>query len=107
MRSRGDASPPLRPPRWWAAVVGLLVDAGAVLRVVNPLLSQRILNNALVRPYGLNLGLLLVLVLFMIAVALVSGMRGVIQAIQTKALGQLVLLPLCEQCARYLECVDH
>ncbi len=85
MRSRGDASPPLRPPRWWAAVVGLLVDAGAVLRVVNPLLSQRILNNALVRPYGLNLGLLLVLVLFMIAVALVSGMRGVIQAIQTKS----------------------
>jgi ATP-binding cassette, subfamily B, bacterial len=91
------------PHRGRVIVVGILVTAGAVLGVVNPLLIQRVFDDALFGPDGLDLGLLWVLVSIMVAVALVSGALGVVQAIQTNALGQPVLRQLCDRLYRHLQ----
>ena len=91
------------PHRGRVIIVGILVAAGAVLGVVNPLLIQRVFDDALFGPDGLDLGLLWVLVSIMIAVALVSGALGVVQAIQTNALGQLVLRQLRDRLYRHLQ----
>jgi len=91
------------PHRARVAVVGVLVVLGAVLGIVNPLLIQRVFDNALFGPDGLDLGLLWTLVSIMLAVALVSGALGVVQTIQTNALGQLVLRQLRDRLYRHLQ----
>ncbi len=91
------------PHRGRVAVVGVLVVVGAVLGIVNPLLIQRVFDDALFGPDGLDLGLLWVLVSIMISVAIVSGALGVVQTIQTNALGQLVLRQLRDRLYRHLQ----
>ncbi|MGB3735430.1 MAG: ABC transporter ATP-binding protein [Ilumatobacter sp.] len=85
------------------AIVAVLVVVGAVLGIVNPLLIQRVFDDALFGADGLDLGLLWTLVLVMIGVAMVSGIVGVIQTVQTNVLGQLVLRGLRERLYRHLQ----
>ncbi len=85
------------------AVVIVLVVGGAVLGIVNPLLFPRVFDDALFGPDGLDLGLLWTLVGVMVAVAVVSGLLGVIQTIQTNRLGQLVLRELRDRLYRHLQ----
>lgn len=85
------------------ALVAVLVVLGAVLGIVNPLLIQRVFDDALFGSGGLDLGLLWTLVGVMIAVAVVSGVVGVAQTVQTNALGQLVLRGLRERLYRHLQ----
>ncbi len=84
-------------------IVAVLVVVGAVLGIVNPLLIQRVFDDALFGADGLDLGLLWTLVLVMIGVAMVSGIVGVIQTVQTNVLGQLVLRGLRERLYRHLQ----
>jgi len=84
-------------------VVAVLVAIGAVLGIINPLLIQRVFDDALFGADGLDLGLLWTLVLIMIGVAVVSGVVGVYQTVQTNALGQLVLRRLRERLYRHLQ----
>lgn len=84
-------------------VVAVSVVAGAVLGIVNPLLIQRVFDDALFGSNGLDLALLWTLVLVMIGVAVVSGIVGVFQTVQTNALGQLVLRSLRERLYRHLQ----
>ena len=83
-------------------VVGLVVG-GAILGVVNPLLIQRVFDDALFGADGLDLGLLWTLVTIMLVIALVSGVVGVAQTIQTNRLGQLVLRRLRDRLYRHLQ----
>ena len=100
----------------WRRVIGLfaehrarvawiivLVVGGAVLGIINPLLIQRVFDDALFGPDGLDLGLLWTLVIVMIVVAIVSGAVGVVQAIQTNRLGQMVLRELRDRLYRHLQ----
>ncbi len=81
----------------------MLVVVGAILGVVNPLLIQSVFDDALFGPDGLDLGLLWVLVSIMVVVAVVAGAIGVLQTIQTNALGQLVLRQLRDRLYRHLQ----
>ncbi|MEL6891605.1 MAG: ABC transporter transmembrane domain-containing protein, partial [Actinomycetota bacterium] len=85
------------------AAIVVLVVLGAVLGIVNPLLIQRVFDDALFGAEGLDLGLLWTLVIVMIAVAIVSGLVGVVQTIQTNRLGQLVLRRLRDRLYRHLQ----
>lgn len=83
--------------------MAVLVVIGALLGIVNPLLIRRVFDDALFASSGLDLGLLWTLVLVMIGVAVVSGIVGVLQTVQTNALGQLVLRGLRERLYRHLQ----
>ncbi|MEM1334351.1 MAG: ABC transporter ATP-binding protein, partial [Actinomycetota bacterium] len=86
-------------------VVGIvvLVILGALLGIINPLLIQRVFDDALFGTDGLDLGLLWTLTVVMIVVAVVSGLVGVVQTIQTNRLGQLVLRQLRDRLYRHLQ----
>ncbi len=84
-------------------LVVVLVVGGALLGIINPLLIQRVFDDALFGDDGLDLGLLWTLVLVMIAVAIASGAVGVVQTIQTNRLGQLVLRQLRDRLYRHLQ----
>lgn len=91
------------PHRGRVAGVGVLVVVGAVLGIVNPLLIQRVFDDALFSSTGLDLDLLWVLTLSMIVVAIVSGLVGVYQTVLTNALGQMVLRRLRDRLYRHLQ----
>jgi len=91
------------PYRGRVVVVAFLVVAGAVLGVINPLLIQRVFDDALFGPTGLDLELLWGLVIVMLVVALASGVLGVLQTVQTNSLGQLVLRDLRDRLYRHLQ----
>ncbi len=84
-------------------MVAVLVVVGAVLGIVNPLLIQRVFDDALFGDAGLDLGLLWTLVIVMVVVAIGSGVVGVVQTIQTNALGQVVLRRLRDRLYQHLQ----
>ena len=82
------------PHRARVATVVVLVFVTAVAGIVNPLLIQRVFDDALFIPGGPDLPLLWTLTVVMIAVAVVAGVLGVVQTVVTNRLGQDVLLDL-------------
>src|SRR5918994_88821 len=82
------------PHRARVATVVVLVFVTAVAGIVNPLLIQRVFDDALFIPGGPDLPLLWTLTVVMIAVAVVGGVLGVVQTVVTTRLGQDVLLDL-------------
>ncbi|MFK8024866.1 MAG: ABC transporter ATP-binding protein [Ilumatobacter sp.] len=85
------------------AAVSVLVVVGALLGVVNPLLIQRVFDDALFGDGGLDLDLLWVLTVVMITVAVASGLVGVWQTVATNALGQTVLRNLRDRLYSHLQ----
>lgn len=83
--------------------MSVLVVAGAILGIINPLLIQRVFDDALFGADGLDLGLLWTLVIAMVVVAMTSGLVGVLQTIQTNALGQRVLKELRDRLYNHLQ----
>ncbi len=88
-----------------ARVVGvtLLVLTSSLLGIVNPLLIQRIFDQALFGDGGLDLTQLWTLVSIMLVVALGGGVLGVLQTVQTNRLGQRVLRELRDRLYRHLQ----
>src|SRR5918999_3933972 len=82
------------PHRSRVAVVVVLVFVTAAAGIVNPLLIQRVFDDALFIPGGPDLSLLWTLTVVMIGVAVVAGGLGVVQTVVTNRLGQDVLLDL-------------
>ena len=72
----------------------MLVLVVAVAGVVNPLLIQRVFDDALFVDGGPDLSLLWTLTAVMLAITLLSGVLGVVQTVITNRLGQEVLLDL-------------
>lgn len=91
------------PHRGKVAFVSVLVVIGAVLGIINPLLIQRVFDDALFGDDGLDLGLLWTLVSVMIGVAIASGLVGVWQTIKTNSLGQRVLRDLRDRLYSHLQ----
>ena len=76
------------------ATVVVLVFVTAVAGIVNPLLIQKVFDDALFIPGGPDLPLLWTLTVVMIGVVVVAGGLGVVQTVVTNRLGQDVLLDL-------------
>ena len=84
-------------------VVGVLVVVGAVLGIVNPLLIQRVFDDALVRARRSRPGAAVGARLDHARRGAGLGALGVVQTIQTNALGQLVLRQLRDRLYRHLQ----
>ena len=82
------------PHRGRVVAVMVLVLVTAVLGIVNPLLIQRVFDDALFAPDGPDLPLLWTLTTIMLGIALVGGVLGVVQTVVTNRLGQDVLRDL-------------
>ncbi len=91
------------PHRARVAGVVLLVLASSLLGVVNPLLIQRIFDQALFGDTGLDLDRLWTLVAIMLVVALGGGVLGVLQTVQTNRLGRRVLRELRNRLYTHLQ----
>lgn len=88
--------------RVFLVVAVVLVSAG--LGIVNPLLTQRVFDDALFPGTGSpNVDLLTTLIAIMLAVALLSGVFGVAQTILTNRLGQTVLRDLRDDLYQHLQ----
>ncbi|MEV6108680.1 ABC transporter ATP-binding protein [Streptomyces sp. NPDC051940] len=77
-----------RPYRGRLAVVGLLVAASSLVSVASPFLLREVLDTAI--PQG-RTGLLSLLALGMLAVAVLSGVFGVLQTLISTTVGQRVM----------------
>src|ERR671918_206552 len=82
------------PHRARVATVVVLVFVTAVAGIVNPLLIEKVFDDALFIRGGPDLPLLWTLTVVMIGVAVVAGVLGVVQTVVTNRLGQDVLLDL-------------
>ena len=97
-----------RPYRGRIVVTGLLVIAGAGIAVVPPLVVQRIFDDALFPVDGsaVDLGLLVRLVLFMIALFLVSAGLGIAQTWLTATVGNRVTGDLRVRLFEHLQAME-
>ena len=92
------------PHRGRVVLVILVVLVSAGLGIVNPLLTQRVFDDALFPGTGSpNVDLLTTLIAIMLTVALLSGVTGVAQTIITNRLGQTVLRDLRDDLYRHLQ----
>src|SRR6476620_9384501 len=82
------------PHRARVTAVVVLVLVTAVAGIVNPLLIQKVFDDALFVSGGPDLSLLWTLTVVMIGVAVLAGVLGVVQTVVTNRLGQDVLLDL-------------
>jgi ATP-binding cassette subfamily B protein len=82
------------PHRARVVAVVVLVLVTAVAGIVNPLLIQKVFDDALFIPDGPDLSLLWTLTIVMLGVALLAGVLGVVQTVMTNRLGQDILLDL-------------
>ncbi len=82
------------PHRGRVATVVLLVLVTSILGVINPLLIQRVFDDALFVDGGPDVNLLVTLTAVMIAITIAVGGLGVAQTLTTNKLGQTVLRDL-------------
>jgi len=93
-----------RPYRGRLAALGLVVAVTAGLGIVNPLLIQRVFDNALFCPQGCpNLPLLYRLVALMVAVPIVASVIGIWQTYLANVLGQRVMQDLRNSLYEHLQ----
>ena len=92
------------PHRFRVLLVIIVVLVSAGLGIVNPLLTQRVFDDALFPGTGSpNVGLLTTLIAIMLSIALLSGVTGVAQTILTNRLGQTVLRDLRDDLYQHLQ----
>ena len=85
-----------------AGVVGLIVLTSTI-GIINPLLIQKVFNDALFVSGGPNLHLLYLLVGIMAVVPVVNGAIGILQTYQTTRVGQLVMRDLRDRLYAHLQ----
>lgn len=95
-----------RPYRGRVALVGGLIVTTAVLGIVNPLLIQRVFDDALFVEGGPRLGLLFALVGLMVAVPIVSSALEVWQTLVANRLGNRVMQDLRNRLFAHLQSME-
>src|SRR6266516_1922752 len=85
-----------------AAVVGLIVVTSTI-GIINPLLIQKVFNEALFVPGGPNIQLLVILVTIMAVVPIVNGAIGILQTYETTRVGQQVMRDLRDRLYAHLQ----
>ncbi len=98
------AASAFRPYRVQVAGIILLIVVTAGLGVVNPLLIEKIFDDALFLASGApDLDLLWILATIMIVVTLITGALGILQVYATNTVGQSVMRDLRDRLYRHLQ----
>ncbi len=88
-----------QPYKWKVLLTFLCIVAGALLGIVPPYLTARIIDTAI---GGKNLRSLVVLTILTLAAVLISGFIGVLQSYLNNIIGQRVMADMREQLYRHL-----
>src|SRR5215471_6826421 len=81
--------PLFRPYKAQVAAVVALIVVTSTIGIINPLLIQKVFNEALFVPGGPNIQLLVILVAVMAVIPIVNGAIGILQTYETTRVGQL------------------
>src|SRR5215470_13937246 len=85
-----------------AAVVGLIVVTSTI-GIINPLLIQKVFNDALFVRGGPNIQLLVILVAIMAVIPIINGAIGILQTYETTRVGQQVMRDLRDRLYAHLQ----
>jgi len=95
--------PLFRPYRAQVAAVVALILVTSTIGIINPLLIQKVFNDALFVKGGPNIQLLVILVTIMAVVPIVNGAIGILQTYETTRVGQLVMRDLRDRLYSHLQ----
>jgi len=95
--------PLFRPYRAQVAAVVALILVTSTIGIINPLLIQKVFNDALFVKGGPNIQLLVILVSIMAVVPIVNGAIGILQTYETTRVGQLVMRDLRDRLYSHLQ----
>src|SRR2546421_12558129 len=80
--------PLFRPYKAQVAAVVALIVVTSTIGIINPLLIQKVFNEALFVQGGPNIQLLVILVTIMAVIPIINGAIGILQTYQTTRVGQ-------------------
>src|SRR5215831_8369511 len=95
--------PLFRPYRAQVAAVVALILVTSTIGIINPLLIQKVFNDALFVKGGPNIQLLVILVSIMAVIPIINGAIGILQTYETTRVGQLVMRDLRNRLYAHLE----
>jgi ATP-binding cassette subfamily B protein len=95
--------PLFRPYKTQVAAVVALIVVTSTIGIINPLLIQKVFNDALFVQGGPNVQLLVILVAIMAAIPIVNGAIGILQTYETTRVGQLVMRDLRDRLYAHLQ----
>jgi ATP-binding cassette subfamily B protein len=95
--------PLFRPYRLQVAAVVALIVVTSTIGIINPLLIQKVFNDALFVQGGPDVQLLVVLVSIMAVIPIVNGAIGILQTYETTRVGQLVMRDLRDRLYTHLQ----
>jgi ATP-binding cassette, subfamily B, bacterial len=95
--------PLFRPYRLQVAAVVALIVVTSTIGIINPLLIQKVFNDALFVPGGPDVQLLVILVSIMAVIPIVNGAIGILQTYETTRVGQLVMRDLRDRLYAHLQ----
>jgi ATP-binding cassette subfamily B protein len=95
--------PLFRPYRLQVAAVVALIVVTSTIGIINPLLIQKVFNDALFVQGGPDIHLLVILVSIMAVIPIVNGAIGILQTYQTTRVGQLVMRDLRDRLYAHLQ----
>src|SRR5215472_6133573 len=95
--------PLFRPYRAQVVAVVALILVTSTIGIINPLLIQKVFNDALFVKGGPNIQLLVVLVSIMAVIPIINGAIGILQVYETTRVGQLVMRDLRDRLYSHLQ----
>src|SRR6516165_9455956 len=95
--------PLFRPYRAQVAAVVALILVTSTIGIINPLLIQKVFNDALFVKGGPNIQLLVILTAIMAVVPIINGAIGILQTYETTRVGQLVMRDLRDRLYSHLQ----
>src|SRR5690348_2962379 len=95
--------PLFRPYRAQVAAVVALILVTSTIGIINPLLIQKVFNDALFVKGGPNLQLLVILVSIMAVIPIINGAIGILQTYETTRVGQLVMRDMRDRLYSHLQ----
>ena len=95
--------PLFRPYRLQVAAVVALIVVTSTIGIINPLLIQKVFNDALFVQGGPDVRLLVILVSIMAVIPIVNGAIGILQTYETTRVGQLVMRDLRDRLYAHLQ----
>jgi ATP-binding cassette subfamily B protein len=95
--------PLFRPYRLQVAAVVALIVVTSTIGIINPLLIQKVFNDALFVQGGPDVQLLVILVSIMAVIPIINGAIGILQTYETTRVGQLVMRDLRDRLYAHLQ----
>src|SRR5215471_6845241 len=95
--------PLFRPYRAQVVAVVALILVTSTIGIINPLLIQKVFNDALFVKGGPNTQLLVILVAIMAVIPIINGAIGILQTYETTRVGQQVMRDLRDRLYAHLQ----